>query len=131
MNEADDLGLDLVQMGEQDDIAVCKILNYSKFIYEKQKRAKKNKKVVKAIKEIRISPNIADYDLGVRARNIDKLIKEGHSVRVCITYRGREINLCDVNNNKITSLLEKLTVSHKIKENIKRDGNRISCLLVP
>ena len=85
--------LDLVQMSEKENLAICKILNYSKFLYE-QKKAKKNqqkgqKKSV--MKEIKFGCNIAEHDLQICAKKANNILDEGDKVRACVVFKGRQI----------------------------------------
>lgn len=84
---ADEQELDLVEISPQANPPVCKIMDYGKYIYERDKRAKeakKNQKVVET-KEIRLSPVIDDGDFNTKVRNAQKFLADGN--RVQITWR--------------------------------------------
>ncbi|MEM4386041.1 MAG: translation initiation factor IF-3 [Candidatus Anstonellales archaeon] len=98
---ADREGLDLVMVGGDESLAVCKLMDYSKYIYNRhkiEKKNKKNNKCNKGIKEIRLNSTIALNDLHVKVNNIKRLLLEGYRVRVCIIYNGR---LADNKDNKL------------------------------
>ena len=90
---ADEKGLDLVKISPNSNPPVCKLMDYSKYCYEKKKKekeARKNGKVVEA-KEIRLHPNIdtADYETKVRAAI--KFLESGKRVKISVMFRGREM----------------------------------------
>ncbi len=90
---AEAAGLDLVKIAPQAVPPVCKILDYGKYRFEKQKRekeAKKNQKVVE-IKEVRLSLNIDTNDFNTKVNQAAKFIASGHKVKASIRFRGREM----------------------------------------
>lgn len=90
---AEEAGLDLVKIAAQANPPVCKILDYGKYRFEKQKKekeAKKNQKVVE-IKEIRLSLNIDTNDFNTKVNQASKFLAAGHKVKASIRFRGREM----------------------------------------
>ena len=83
---ADEQGLDLICISEKDEVPVVKIGNYKKFLYEKQKKDKENKKKARLssqeTKEIQISDVIAEHDLEIKANSADRIIKEGNKINL-------------------------------------------------
>jgi translation initiation factor IF-3 len=90
-------GFDLVLMSAQSNPPVCKIMDYGKYRFEKEKREKeaKKKQVSIEIKEIQLSPRIDNHDLEIKANNACKFVKHGNKVRVIMKFRGREMNYVD------------------------------------
>lgn len=91
---ADDAGLDLVEIQPKGVPPVCKIMDYGKFKYEKQKRlseAKKKQRVI-VVKEVKLRPNIDDHDYDVKLRSIRGFIQDGDRVKVTMRFRGRELH---------------------------------------
>lgn len=91
--KAEEAGLDLVKIATQATPPVCKILDYGKYRFEKQKKekeAKKNQKVVD-IKEVRLSLNIDTNDFNTKVNQAAKFIAAGHKVKASIRFRGREM----------------------------------------
>lgn len=85
--------LDLVMIAPQAVPPVCKVMDYSKYVYEQNKRekeARKNQKVVE-IKEIRLSLNIDTHDFETKGGHAIKFLKDGNRVKVSIRFRGREM----------------------------------------
>ena len=88
-----DADLDLVLISPNQEPPVAKILNYGKYKYElekKAKEAKKRQKVVE-IKEVKVRYKIDTHDYGVRITNIKKFISQGNKVKIVIMLRGREM----------------------------------------
>lgn len=86
--------LDLIKIVPHADPPVCKIMDYSKHMFEiskKEKEAKKNQKVV-VIKEVRLSPTIEEHDFGFKVKNAIRFLKSGYKVKVTLKFRGREMN---------------------------------------
>ena len=93
MEQAAEVGLDLVEISPNADPPVAKFLDIGKFKYEAQKKAnaaRKNQKT-QEIKEIKMRPNIDDHDYDVKMRAIHKFIGEGDKVKVTLRFRGREL----------------------------------------
>jgi translation initiation factor IF-3 len=101
---AEEQDMDLVLMSENNGIGICRIMNYEKFIYEKNKKPK-NKAL--DVKEIKLGPNTAENDLTYRAKHIIEFLKKGHKVKVTLQFRGREMMHID----KGKALMLKLIVS--------------------
>lgn len=93
---ADEQGLDLVQVsGYEEAICgeppVCKLLNYSKWVYEKEKKQKRQHKPAVKVKDIRLSWQIDEHDLNTKLKAIERMVlKEGNKVRCTMQFRGRE-----------------------------------------
>ena len=88
---AQDKGLDLVLIQPQAKPQVAKIMDYSKFRYEQQKKAReqrKNQKVVQ-IQEIRMTPTIESNDLIVKANKARKILEKGNKIKVSVRFYGR------------------------------------------
>jgi len=94
VRRADAVGLDLVEIQPKGTPPVCKIMDYGKFKYEKQKRASeaKKKQRVIVVKEVKLRPNIDSHDYDVKLRSIRKFVEEGDRVKVTMRFRGREMN---------------------------------------
>ncbi len=90
---AEDADLDLVLINPNQEPPVAKILNYGKYKYEVEKRAKEAKKKQHTvdIKEIKIRYKIDVHDYQVRINNIKKFISQGNKVKVVVMLRGREL----------------------------------------
>lgn len=90
--------LDLVEVAPNATPPVCRLMDYGKYLYEKQKRERESRKAQKQIevKEVRLRPKTDEHDIQVVLTKIRKFVKEGAKVRVRIRFRGREIYHPDV-----------------------------------
>ena len=94
MEQAQSVGLDLVEVSPNADPPVAKFLDVGKFKYEAQKKANLARKSQKTqeIKEIKMRPNIDDHDYDTKMKAIHKFIGEGDKVKVPLRFRGRELS---------------------------------------
>lgn len=133
LNEAIDLakdrGLDLVQVNKTGDNVVCKIMDYSKFIYGKKKMAKNNRKKSVELKEIRMGNSISEHDMSIKANNVNRILKNGNNVRVTVFFKGRAIKNVSNGIEMLHNILDKLTVNYEIYCQPKIEGNRVYMIL--
>lgn len=85
--------MDLVEISPNANPPVCKIMNYGKFLYKKNKSYKKQKKKQKVlqIKEIKFRPNTDIGDYKVKIRNLTRFLNDGKKVKITLRFRGREM----------------------------------------
>ncbi len=123
---ADNKNLDLVEIAPNANPPVCKILNYSKFKYELQKKEKEAKKKQKEsainVKDINLKVMIDNHDLGIKIKQMKEFLQDGDKVRVRIKFRGRENIYPELGNklaNKIITELSEVGTLEKppVKEN--------------
>lgn len=88
---AKDAGLDLVEVGPNTNPPACKIMDYSKYLYEQKKKARKgNTKKTKPLKEFKFSPVIDIGDKNTRMRRAKEFLAKGHPVRLTMWIKGRQ-----------------------------------------
>src|SRR5689334_10886298 len=93
LREAEERGLDLVEVNPKATPPVCKILDFGKFKYEEKKRQReaKRKQTVVEVKELKLRPKTDDHDLDVKLRAARRFIEAGNKVKFTVRFRGREI----------------------------------------
>ena len=93
LNLAKDQGVDLVEISPNANPPVCRIIDYSKFLYQQKKRAKelKQKQVKQEVKEIRFGPQTDDHDYNFKLKHAKEFLEEGNKVRAYVFFRGRSI----------------------------------------
>ena len=101
---AKDLELDLVMVNSNSDVPVCKLMDYNKFIFKKDKIVKPQKSP--KLKTIRLRPNTDEHDLDIKFNSIIKFLKKGHKVKVYVFFKGRE----NIFRDKGKELLLKISV---------------------
>jgi|TARA_A100001011_G_scaffold337411_1_gene367551 translation initiation factor IF-3 len=131
--KADDIGLDLVEISPNTNPPVCKILDYGKYIYEKQKLEKKNKKKqhVIHVKEIRVRPNTGDHDLLTKLSRAKKFLEAGDKVKITVMYRGREMARQDMGVDTLNRVVDILDDFAEIDKQANMEGRRLSLILSP
>ncbi len=107
LKKAEEAGLDLVEVSPNADPPVCKILDYSKYKYEQQKKANEARKKQKTIdlKEVKIRPTTEEHDYQVKLRNAQRFLKAGNKVKVSMRFRGREMAHQDLGMKVMQRLL--------------------------
>lgn len=132
---AEETGEDVVVVNDSKEIPVVKIMDYNKYLYEKQKKEKENRKKSRLAsqdtKEIHIGCDIAEHDLCIKAKTADRLLSGGDKVKLVIRYKGRTIRKINEGPGKLQELANKVSVTHKIEKTPKIDGNTVSMILSP
>ena len=133
IRQAEDFGLDLVEVQPNVDPPVCKILDYGKFKYEAQKRANEARKKQKIIevKEIKLRPNIDEHDYQVKMRNVQKFLNAGDKVKVTLRFRGREMAHQELGANVLTRVREETDEFAKVEAMPKMEGRQMIMVLAP
>ena len=90
MNLATSKEMDLVLIGANAVPPVCRIMNYEKFLYDQTKKEKDKPKSLE-MKEIKVGPNTAENDLGYRIKHMIEFLQKGHSVKITMQFKGREM----------------------------------------
>ncbi|WP_422667586.1 translation initiation factor IF-3 [Buchnera aphidicola] len=93
LEKSEELGLDLVEISPNAEPPVCRIMDYGKFLYEKSKSSKEQKKKQKIIqvKEIKFRPSTDEGDYQVKLRNLTRFLEDGDKVKITLRFRGREM----------------------------------------
>lgn len=129
--KAQEAELDLIKIAPTAKPPVCKIADYSKFLYElkrKQKEAKKNQKVTE-VKEIRLTPNIDENDLNTKANQARKFLQHGDKVKVSLKFRGREMAHMNLGKEILDGFADKLTDCATIEKEAKLEGRSMFMFL--
>ena len=128
-------GLDLVLMNANANPAVCKIMDYNKFKYEKAKKEKENRKKQQAnnveLKEYRLSPVIDIGDFETKVRNASKYLEKGHKVKLSIRFKGRQIIHPELGEEVMNRFAEKVKDIATVEQKAKLEGRNMTMLLAP
>ena len=133
IEQAAEVGLDLVEISPNADPPVAKFLDVGKFRYEAQKKANAARKSQKTqeIKEIKMRPNIDDHDYDVKMRAIHKFIGEGDKVKVTLRFRGRELSHQQLGMNLLRRVQEDTTEIAKIEAYPRMEGRQMLMVISP
>jgi len=131
--KAKELGGDLILINENSDPPVCKIADYSKYRYIKEKKAKEVKKNSKAseLKEVKMSYNIGDHDYDVRKKNASKFIVQGNRVKCTVVFKGREVQHDKIGVDLLYRLSEDLGDICTMEGKPRREGRFLNCIITP
>jgi translation initiation factor IF-3 len=129
---AEDKSLDLVMVSESN-IPTCKIMDYGKFVYEQKKRVKDSKAGATRVKtkEVRMSPRIADGDLGVIVSRIKEFASKGNGVRVTMRFKGADMRHIDLGRKRCEDLIAACVDFVKVEQDPKMMGRQMTVLLSP
>jgi translation initiation factor IF-3 len=126
-------GLDLVEIAPTATPPVCKVLDYTKYRYEQDKKARESRKHQKAglLKEVRFRPRIGQHDLDVKIKHISEFIAARDKVRITIVFRGREMQHRDIGMKLMDSIRDKLAETAVVEQPPTPDRNRLGMTLIP
>ncbi|ABD26974.1 bacterial translation initiation factor 3 (bIF-3) [Novosphingobium aromaticivorans DSM 12444] len=133
IEQAADVGLDLVEVSPNADPPVCKFLDVGKFRYEAQKKANLARKSQKTqeIKEIKMRPNIDDHDYETKMRNVVKFIGEGDKVKITLRFRGRELSHQQLGMNLLRKVQDDVAEIAKVEAFPRMEGRQMLMVLAP
>ncbi|NLB25621.1 MAG: translation initiation factor IF-3 [Bacteroidales bacterium] len=130
---ADELELDLVEISPKADPPVCKIIDYSKFLYQQKKKQKEMKakafKIV--VKEIRFGPQTDNHDFEFKLRHAEKFLKEGAKVKAYVFFKGRSILFKEQGEILLLKLATALQDLGIVEQLPKLEGKRMTIIISP
>ncbi len=133
MNLAENAGLDLVEMSKNQDIPLCKIIDYGKWKYEKSKKEKENKKKTKIVKtkEIKMRPVTDTQGYEIKIKAAQKFLGQGHKVKVTVRFRGRELAFKQRGYDLLKKFQDDLAQDFKIEKYANMEGRQLSLVIAP
>jgi len=133
MEQAAEVGLDLVEVSPTADPPVAKFLDVGKFKYEVQKKANLARKSQKTqeIKEIKMRPNIDDHDYDVKMKKIREFIDEGDKVKVTLRFRGRELAHGQLGMRVLQRVQAEVGEIAKVEQFPRMEGRQMLMVLAP
>ena len=133
MEQANELGLDLVEVSPNADPPVAKFLDVGKFKYEAQKKANLARKSQKTqeIKEIKMRPNIDDHDYETKMKAVHKFIGEGDKVKITLRFRGRELSHGQLGMALLKRVQDDTVEDAKIESYPRMEGRQMLMVLSP
>ena len=125
---AKDAELDLVEVSPNSKPPVCRIMDYSKYIYEQKKKVRKNKAgKAKDLKEFRFSVVIDEFDMNVRIKRALEFLEKGHPVKITVTRKGRQPY--EQMKEVFSKILTNFSEYSSIESEPKSESNNISITL--
>jgi len=133
IEQANAVGLNLVEVSPNADPPVCKFLDVGKYRYEAQKKANLARKTQKTqdIKEVKMRPNIDTHDYDVKMRNVNKFIENGDKVKVTLRFRGREMAHQELGMNLLNRVRDDVEEIAKVEAFPRLEGRQMLMVLAP
>lgn len=133
LRTAQDRGKDLVEVAPQANPPVCKVVDFSKYRYEKEKQKKEARKHAKGgqVKEVRFRPRIGEHDFDTKFRQIQKFLAGRDKVRITVMFRGREMEHQELGRKIVERLKENLGEAATVESAPMMFGNRMILMLAP
>jgi len=130
---AQDRNMDLVEVSPQADPPVCRVMDFSKFLYDRSKKEREARKSQKTIevKEIRLRPKTNEHHLSFKVRDARKWLGEGMKVKVRIRFRGREIDYPQIAREQLTEIIDDLQDVAIVEQPPTMDGKTMLMVLAP
>ena len=133
LKDAENAGLDLVEMVATSNPPVCKIMDFGKYRYDQTKREKESKKsqhVIK-VKEVKLKPNIDPHDFDTKLRHAKEFISKGNKVKISMMFRGREMAHPEIGERWVKKMCADMEDIAIVEAPAKLMGRSLSCVLAP
>ncbi len=133
LSYADRLNLDLVEVAPMASPPVCKVMDYGKYRYEQEQKAKEARKrqTTISIKEIKLRPKIDDHDFDTKKGHVERFLKKGDKVKLTIMFRGRELVHPHLGERLLRRMAEDLADIGEIESEPNLDGRNMVMMLAP
>lgn len=131
--QAEEVGLDLVEVAPDANPPVCKVVDYRKLLYEQKRREREGRKRRRhmEIKEVKMRPTIDRHDLEIKLRHTREFLAVGHKVKITVQFRGREMSHAELGRNLLLRIAEDLADAAVIEERMVQIGRQQHMILVP
>ena len=126
-------GEDLVEISPNAQPPVCRIIDYSKFLYQQKKKAKemKQKQVKVEVKEIRFGPQTDEHDYNFKLKHAKEFLEEGNKVRAYVFFRGRSILFKEQGEVLLLRFANDLEDYGKVEQMPRLEGKKMFLFLAP
>src|SRR5574344_389112 len=133
LDMAREQGVDLVEISPNAQPPVCRLIDYSKFLYQQKKRAKelKSKQVKVEVKEIRFGPQTGENDYAFKLKHAQEFLEEGNKVRAYVFFRGRSILFKEQGEVLLLRFANDLEEYGKVEQMPKLEGKKMFLYLAP
>ena len=130
---AEQKGVDLVEISPNAEPPVCRLIDYSKFIYQQKKHQKeiKAKQVKVDVKEIRFGPQTDDHDYNFKLKHAKEFLEEGNKVRAYVFFRGRSILFKEQGEVLLLRFANDLEEYAKVEQLPRLEGKKMFLFLAP
>lgn len=130
---AEELGLDLVEVAPMARPPVCRIMDYGKFKYEEQRKAREARKKQHHVqlKEVKMRPGIEDHDFEFKTRHARRFLEEGNKVKLTMMFRGRQMAHPEIGRQVLEKVSELLADIAKVESAPMMEARAMTMVLAP
>ena len=126
-------GVDLVEISPNAQPPVCRLIDYSKFLYQQKRRQKelKQKQVRQEVKEIRFGPQTDEHDYQTKLKHIRRFLEDGDKAKITLRFRGREMAHQQFGTQLMDRVREELVDIAQVEHAPKLEGRQMIMVLAP
>ena len=130
---AEERGLDLVLLSDKAEPPVCRIMDYGKYKFEQEKKAReaRKKQHTADVKEVKMRYKIEEHDYKVRINQAERFLKDGDKVKATVMFRGREIQHSDLAETLLKRMATDLQTFGEVQQAPKKEGRNMMMLISP
>ncbi|MBD0264806.1 MAG: translation initiation factor IF-3 [Tolypothrix sp. Co-bin9] len=130
---AEEKELDLVLLSDKADPPVCRIMDYGKYKFEQEKKAReaRKKQHTADVKEVKMRYKIEEHDYNVRVKQAERFLKDGDKVKATVMFRGREIQHSDLAETLLKRMATDLEPFGEVQQWPKKEGRNMMMLISP
>lgn len=130
---AEEKELDLVLLSDKADPPVCRIMDYGKYKFEQEKKAReaRKKQHTADVKEVKMRYKIEEHDYKVRVNQAERFLKDGDKVKATVMFRGREIQHSDLAETLLKRMATDLEPIGEVQQAPKKEGKNMMMLIAP
>jgi len=130
---AEERELDLVLVSDKADPPVCRIMDYGKFKFEQEKKAREARKKQHTvdIKEVKMRYKIEEHDYQVRINHAERFLKDGDKVKATVMFRGREIQHAHLAKELLERMAKDLEAIAEVQQAPKQEGRNMTMVIAP
>ena len=125
--------LDLVEISPTAQPPVCRIMDYGKFLYQKEKQEREARKhqTVITVKEVKFRINVDEHDYQTKKNHVIRFLEEGDKVKATIFFRGREMTRQSLGRQVLERLLNDVAEKSVVEFRPRQEGNTLHAILAP
>lgn len=133
LNEAENAGLDLVEISPNAKPPVCKIMNFGQYHYQKERKMRESRKKQHIVqtKEIKFGPNTEEHDYNFKKNNAVKFLKQHNKVKLTVRFKGRQLAHKDLGFKLLDKLVEDINELIEVEAQPKSEGRTIFMIVSP
>lgn len=126
--KAEELGYDLIEIAPNTNPPVAKIMDWSKYQYQKLKEQQKNRRKSRSssLKQMRVGLKISDNDLSIKLRKVRSFLDEGDRVKITVVFKGREMAHKELGYQLINKIVEELGDNTVVDQKPQMAGRNLS-----